>query len=50
MDTASLVIFDAFNRDTRYGYAAALGIVLLIIILAATSAFDRIAKGRIFYG
>lgn len=50
MDTASLVIFDAFNRDTRYGYAAALGIILLIIILSATALFDRIAKGRIFYG
>jgi multiple sugar transport system permease protein len=49
MDTASLVIFDAFNRDTRYGYAAALGIILLIVILGATSLFDRIAKGRIFY-
>ncbi|MCB8943453.1 MAG: sugar ABC transporter permease [Ardenticatenaceae bacterium] len=50
MDTASLVIFDAFNRDTRYGYAAALGIVLLIIILSATALFDRIAQGRVFYG
>lgn len=50
MDTASLVIFDAFNRDTRYGYAAALGIVLLIVIVSATATFDRIAKGRIFYG
>lgn len=50
MDTASLVIFDAFNRDTRYGYAAALGIILLIIIVSATAFFDRIAKGRIFYG
>ena len=50
MDTASLVIFDAFNRDTRYGYAAALGIILLFIILGATAAFDRIAKGRVFYG
>lgn len=49
MDTASLVIFDAFNRDTRYGYAAALGVILLIIILAATALFDRIAQGRIFY-
>lgn len=50
MDTASLVIFDAFNRDTRIGYAAALGIMLLLVILSATAFFDRIAKGRVFYG
>jgi len=50
MDTASLVIFDAFNRDTRIGYAAALGIVLLIVILSATALLDRVAKGRVFYG
>ena len=49
MDTASLVIFDAFSRDTRYGYAAALGVILLIVILGATALFDRIAQGRIFY-
>ena len=50
MDTASLVIFDAFNRDTRIGYAAALGIILLLVILSATALFDRLAKGRVFYG
>jgi ABC-type sugar transport system permease subunit len=50
MDTASLVIFDAFNRDTRMGYAAALGIILLLIILSATALLDRFAKGKVFYG
>ncbi|GJM43061.1 MAG: hypothetical protein DHS20C20_33430 [Ardenticatenaceae bacterium] len=50
MDTASLVIFDAFNRDTRIGYAAALGITLLIVILSATALLDRVAKGKVFYG
>jgi multiple sugar transport system permease protein len=50
MDTASIVIFNAFNRDTRYGYAAALGIILLVVILSATALFDRMAKGRVFYG
>jgi multiple sugar transport system permease protein len=50
MDTASLVIFDAFNRDTRIGYAAALGIILLLVILSATALLDRFAKGRVFYG
>lgn len=50
MDTASIVIFDAFNRDTRFGYAAALGIILLIVILSATAALNRFASGRVFYG
>ncbi|WP_420642321.1 ABC transporter permease subunit [Candidatus Leptofilum sp.] len=50
MDTASLVIFDAFNRDTRIGYAAALGIILLLVILSATALLDRFSKGRVFYG
>lgn len=50
MDTASLVIFDAFNRDTRFGYAAALGIILLMIILSATALLNRFAKDRVFYG
>ena len=50
MDTSSLVIFDAFNRDTRIGYAAALGICLLLVILSATALLDRFAKGKVFYG
>src|SRR5262249_44715386 len=29
-DTASVVIFQAFKRDTRYGYASALAIILLL--------------------
>ncbi|MEM7330484.1 MAG: sugar ABC transporter permease [Chloroflexota bacterium] len=50
MDTASLVIFDAFNRDTRYGYAAALGMILLFVILGATALLNRYAEDRVFYG
>lgn len=49
-DTASVVIFQAFKRDTRYGYAAALAIVLLIIILMLTAVNNRIASRRVFYG
>lgn len=49
-DTASIVIFQAFKRDTRYGYASALAILLLIIILAITAINNRIASRRVFYG
>ncbi|MDE0179900.1 MAG: sugar ABC transporter permease [Caldilineaceae bacterium] len=49
-DTASIVIFQAFKRDTRYGYASALAILLLIIILAITLINNRIASRRVFYG
>ncbi|MEZ4618152.1 MAG: sugar ABC transporter permease [Caldilineaceae bacterium] len=49
-DTASIVIFEAFKRDTRYGYASALAILLLIIILLLTYVNNRIASKRVFYG
>ncbi|MBX3054184.1 MAG: sugar ABC transporter permease [Caldilineaceae bacterium] len=49
-DTASIVIFQAFKRDTRYGYASALAILLLIIILGVTAINNRIASRRVFYG
>lgn len=49
-DTASVVIFEAFKRDTRYGYAAALAILLLIIISGLTVINNRIARERVFYG
>lgn len=49
-DTASIVIFDAFKRDTRYGYASALAILLLIIILILTIINNRVASKRVFYG
>jgi ABC-type sugar transport system permease subunit len=49
-DTASVVIFQTFKRDTRFGYASALAILLLIIILVLTAANNRIASKRVFYG
>jgi len=49
-DTASVVIFEAFNRDTRYGYASALAMMLLIIIVILTVINNRIAEKRVFYG
>jgi multiple sugar transport system permease protein len=49
-DTASVVIFEAFKRDTRYGYASALAILLLLIILALTAVNNQIASRRVFYG
>lgn len=49
-DTASVVIFDAMKRDTRYGYAAALAVLLLIIVMILTIVNNRIAEKRVFYG
>ena len=49
-DTASVVIFQTFKRDTRYGYASALAILLLLIILALTAVNNRLASKRVFYG
>jgi len=49
-DTVSVVIFHEFQRNTRYGYAAALAVVLLIIILLLTLINNRIASKRVFYG
>ena len=49
-DTASIVIFQAFKRDTRYGYASALAIMLLMIILVITLINNRVASRRVFYG
>ncbi len=49
-DTASIVIFTEFNRNTRYGYAASLSFVLLGVILILTIINNRIAEKRVFYG
>lgn len=49
-DTVSVVIFQAFNRDTRYGYASALAMMLLIIIIILTVINNRVAEKRVFYG
>ncbi len=50
VDTASIVIFNAMKRDTRYGYAAALAVMLLLIILLLTYINNRVAEKRVFYG
>jgi ABC-type sugar transport system permease subunit len=49
-DTASVVIFQMFKRDTRYGYASALAILLLLIIILLTVVNNRIASRRVHYG
>lgn len=49
-DTASIVIFNEFNRNTRYGYAASLAFVLLGVILVLTIINNKIAEERVFYG
>jgi multiple sugar transport system permease protein len=49
-DTASIVIFNEFNRNTRYGYAASLALLLLGVILILTLVNNRIAEERVFYG
>ncbi len=50
VDTASLVIFNEFNRNTRYGYASSLAFVLLGVILVLTLVNNKIAEKRVFYG
>ncbi len=49
-DTASVVIFQMFKRDTRYGYASALAILLLLIIIILTVINNRVASNRVHYG
>lgn len=49
-DTASIVIFMEFNRNTRYGYASALALVLMGLILVLTFINNRIAEEKVFYG
>ncbi len=49
-DTASVVIFQTFQRDTRYGYASALAILLLLVIILLTVVNNRVAERRVHYG
>jgi ABC-type sugar transport system permease subunit len=44
------MIFNEFNRNTRYGYAASLALLLLVVILILTVINNRIAERRVFYG
>ncbi|MCS6825419.1 MAG: ABC transporter permease subunit [Caldilinea sp.] len=49
-DTASVVIFQTFQRDTRYGYASALAVLLLVVIIILTIINNRVAERRVHYG
>jgi len=49
-DTASVAIFREFFRNTRYGYASSLALVLLGVVLILTVVNNRIAQERVFYG
>jgi ABC-type sugar transport system permease subunit len=49
-DTASIVIFNEFNRNSRYGYASALALILMGLVLALTLINNRIAEEKVFYG
>ncbi|MFN2124982.1 MAG: ABC transporter permease subunit [Candidatus Promineifilaceae bacterium] len=49
-DTASVVIFDAFQRDSRFGYAAALSVLLLLIVLGLTAVNNRLSQRGVYYG
>ena len=49
-DTASLYIFDQFYSATRFGYAAAIALLLFAVILSLTFIQTRIAKRTVFYG
>lgn len=49
-DTASIVIFNEFNRNARYGYASALALMLMGLVLVLTLINSRIAEKKVFYG
>ncbi len=49
VDPASVMIFFTFFREVRYGYAAALAVVLFLIILTVTNAQRRLWEKRVFY-
>ncbi len=49
VDPASVMIFFTFFREVRYGYAAALAVVLFFIILAVTNTQRRLWEKRVFY-
>lgn len=49
-DTVSILIFETFNRDTRYGYASAMAILLLLIVVVLTVVNNKVGEKRVFYG
>ncbi len=49
VNTFSVVIFDTFFTDTRYGYASAMAFVLFAIILTLTYINNKVQGSRVFY-
>ncbi len=49
VDPASVMIFFTFFREVRYGYAAALAVVLFLVILTVTNTQRRLWEKRVFY-
>jgi ABC-type sugar transport system permease subunit len=45
-----VVIFTEFFEKLRYGYSAAMAIILFIIILGLTFVNNKIQGSRVFYG
>ena len=49
-DPTSVYIFFTFFRGLRYGYAAALALVLFLLVLGLTLVQRRLLERRVFYG
>ena len=49
IDTASIVIFDAFFKSGQAGYASAMGLVLFGVILSLTMMQNRLLGRKVFY-
>lgn len=49
-DTASVHFFETFLRQSRFGYATSMAIVLFVIIIVMTLIQQRIAAKRVFSG
>ena len=50
VDTMSIHIFFTFFRKSRFGYSAAMALVLFAIVLALTIFQRRVMAKRVFYG
>ena len=49
-DPLSIYIFTVFYGRSRFGYASALSLILMAIVLLLTLFQNRLMKNRIFYG
>jgi ABC-type sugar transport system permease subunit len=50
VDTASILIFETFRADAKYGEAAAMAFVLFGVILVLSQIQNRIGERLVFYG